>query len=253
MKKLLTFLIGLVMIVSVLAGPPSPAPVKLDVTVNDNKISYDATATNIDTEEVLNIEIIGGVGIFDLNQFKVNPDPFIPMPFAISRNTIKIVACNVHPDCTTTFVVESFDPKTIRMDIQDASIPETSYRWVCGDGSTVDSEADCPVQVPEEVEVEVEVEKIVEVDVEKIVEVEVEADKPEPEDAVREWLIGLIAGIIGVFAWGAGFAGLIKYYLRKATEERKAGNIKLANKYRNRAEKMAKTVITNFLAGKYKK
>ena len=60
----------------------------------------------------------------------------------------------------------------------------------------------------------------------------------------------MIASVIGVFAWGKGFAGLIKYYLRKADE---TDDRELAKKYRDRAEKMAKTVVINFLAGKYKK
>jgi hypothetical protein len=79
--------------------------------------------------------------------------------------------------------------------------------------------------------------------------------EPEPTkwDEIKDWLIGLIAGIIGVFAWGKGFAGLIKYYLKKAKEADKIGDKELAGKYRERAEKMAKTTITNFLAGKYKK
>ena len=72
----------------------------------------------------------------------------------------------------------------------------------------------------------------------------------EPESNLKTILITLIATIIGLFAWGKGFAGLIKYYLKLAdeTEDRE-----LAKKYRDRAEKMAKTVVTNFLAGKYKK
>ncbi len=72
----------------------------------------------------------------------------------------------------------------------------------------------------------------------------------EPEDNLKTILITLIATIIGLFAWGKGFAGLIKYYLRLADETK---DKELAKKYRARAEKMAKTVVTNFLAGKYKK
>ena len=59
--------------------------------------------------------------------------------------------------------------------------------------------------------------------------------------------------MIGVFAWGAGFKGLIIYYLNKAKEADIVGDKELAKKHRDRAEKMARTVITNFLAGKYKK
>jgi len=71
----------------------------------------------------------------------------------------------------------------------------------------------------------------------------------EPESDLKTILITMIASIIGIFAWGKGFAALIKYYLRKAEET----SGEEAKKYRARAEKMAKTVVFNFLAGKYKK
>ncbi len=83
----------------------------------------------------------------------------------------------------------------------------------------------------------------------------VEPTEPvEPKgSAFQTFLITLIAAIIGFFAWGKGFAGLIKYYLRLAKEAEKSGDTESAKKYRARAEKMAKTVVTNYLAGKYKK
>lgn len=84
--------------------------------------------------------------------------------------------------------------------------------------------------------------------------------KPQPEvvpvdDGLSNLEVGLVtllATLIGVFAWGKGFAGLIKYYLRRAKEERAKGNKELANQLESRAKKMAETTITNFLAGKYK-
>ena len=78
-------------------------------------------------------------------------------------------------------------------------------------------------------------------------------DCPSPSSNLEAYLIGLIAFIIGVFAWGKGFAALIKSKLKKADEAEKMGNKALAKKYRDTAEKMAKSVITNFMAGKYKK
>ena len=77
--------------------------------------------------------------------------------------------------------------------------------------------------------------------------------KPEPSNPLQTLLIGMIAAIIGIFAWGKGFSGLSKYYLKKAEEATKAGDSELAKKYQDRATKMAKTVLTNFMAGKYKK
>ncbi|KKM32387.1 hypothetical protein LCGC14_1565780, partial [marine sediment metagenome] len=105
-------------------------------------------------------------------------------------------------------------------DEDDVVIPPV-VTYICADGSQVYNSNDCPI---------------------------------EPEsNTLKTVLISLIAAIIGIFAWGKGFAGLIKYYLRLADEAEKAGDKELAKKYRDRASKMAKTVVTNYLAGKYKK
>ena len=98
--------------------------------------------------------------------------------------------------------------------------PPTVTEYVCEDGTTVEKAEDCP---------------------------------EEPNNTLRDLLIGMIATIIAMFGWGKGFAGLIKYYLNKAKEAEADGDKELAKKYRERAEKMARTVITNFMAGKYKK
>lgn len=76
--------------------------------------------------------------------------------------------------------------------------------------------------------------------------------EPEEETSLQDVLLRLIASVIGIFAWGAGFRGLIVYYLNKAKEAEKAGDKVLAKKHRDRAGKMARTVVFNFLAGKYK-
>ena len=78
MKKLLTFLIGLMMILSVIAAPQPPAPVKFLVSVNGISINYEDTkVTNTRTGEVLtrkdvnSLEIINGVGYFNLDDFEL--------------------------------------------------------------------------------------------------------------------------------------------------------------------------------------
>ncbi len=100
-------------------------------------------------------------------------------------------------------------------------------KYICSDGSEVSDKSNCPVE-----------------DEDKVV------PPVEPESDLKTILITMIASIIGVFTWGKGFAGLIKYYLRLAEE---TNDRTLAKKYKDRAEKMAKTVVFNFLAGKYKK
>lgn len=77
--------------------------------------------------------------------------------------------------------------------------------------------------------------------------------EPEPSNNLVTLILGMIASILVIFGWGKGFAGLIKYYLKKSEEAQKAGDLELAKKYQDRATKMAKTVLTNFMAGKYKK
>ena len=85
-----------------------------------------------------------------------------------------------------------------------------------------------------------------------IIEKTIIKTEPERESNLEEYLLALIAGILVMFGWGKGFAGLIRYYLNKAKEEEKKGNKELAQRYRERAKKMAQSVITGFLAGKYK-
>lgn len=118
-----------------------------------------------------------------------------------------------------------------------------------------------PVETPKESPVEPPVEQETEENPVLTPSVPIEVPTPTnpttPEDegtnGLTVALVGLVASVLGVFAWGKGFAGLIKHNLKKAKEARANGNIELAKKLEARAEKMAKTALTNFMAGKYKK
>ena len=170
---------------------------------------------------------------------------------------IKIKGCDVDPLCTQTIETEGKD--SIRLDFiftesgptfiegDKVTISTEKKIYVCWDGSGASSESACPPYPEPEPETIIVCEDGSEVD---------DASKcPIVEEgySLQQLIIGMIATIIGIFAWGKGFAGLIKYYLRLAKEAKSAGNKELALKYQQRAEKMAKTVLTNFLAGKYKK
>lgn len=158
----------------------------------------------------------------------------------LATDVVKVKGCDSFDSCEQSvnildkssvqinFVYSEGAPKVI---VESNTVTEYKDKpvYVCSDGSQVVDASLCP-KVIDEPPVE-----------------------PVDDNQIQDWLIGLIAGIIGVFAWGAGFAGLIKYYLRLAKEADKAGNRELAKKHRERAEKMAKTVVLNFLAGKYKK
>ncbi len=148
MKKLLTILISLFMVLSmvatVIAGPPTPAPVKILVSVNGVNIDYsDTKVTNKYTGEILtttdvsSLAIINGVGIFDLSQFEQGYE-------VAGRNyagdEIEIVACNVDPACTTSFNIADTNPRTISIAVT------TENLHVCWDNSLVPDPSLCPEQ-----------------------------------------------------------------------------------------------------------
>ena len=143
---------------------------------------------------------------------------------------IEISICDTHAACKKSIrlsdPVSSFDFNLLTE--AELAIKEEIV-YVCWDGSKVKDTSSCPIQPKPE-----------------------EPKEPESK-TLQTALLSLIATIIGVFAWGKGFAGLIKYYLKKAKEQEALGNDEEADKLRARAEKMAKTVIFNFMAGKYKK
>jgi len=75
----------------------------------------------------------------------------------------------------------------------------------------------------------------------------------EPDEEISVvWkaLIALAIIVLGSFGWGKGFAGLAKYYMKKAEDaETKVERIK----YQQIAIKMLKTALQNAAAGKYEK
>ena len=145
--------------------------------------------------------------------------------------TIKI--CAARPECTKYLFIEDGVPNPTSdasFSIKKGSevvynqITNTVYVYVCQDGSKVSTEGQCPVIVPP-APVVVEVVKIV------CSDGTVVSDRYlclETKEDVNKYLLaqGIGAGVIG-----AGFIGLVIYYIRI--------------KKRKQAEKMLKTAIVN--------
>ena len=155
--------------------------------------------------------------------------------------SVTLKACDTKSECVKTYLTSTagrIKHDFVFVDEKSTPIPPSSgdktvipiappIVYVCYDGTKVTDESKCPIAPEPEI--------------------------PEDDNQLLDYLIGLIAGVLVLFGWGKGFAALIKYKLEKAKEEDKKGNKELAARYRATAEKMAKSVITNFLAGKYKK
>ena len=139
-------------------------------------------------------------------------------------------------------IVSSPEP-IVTPPIEEPVIPVTPEQYTCLDGTKVDVRENCPKYTCSDGTLVDDLAKCPTTPI----------TPPEPESNLLTYLIILIAGILAFFGWGKGFAGLIKYKLKQADEAEKAGNKELAKKYRATAEKMAKSIVTNYLAGKYKK
>lgn len=220
MKKLIPVLMFVLMMGIAIAqgAPPVPSPVKILVSANGQKISYaDTKVTNLFTGEVLSasnvgsLKIVDGVGLFDLSNFKQG---YAAAQRGYAGDRIEVVACNIHPSCTTYFYIDSTLPRDVVIAISDASIvlPQPQV-----------------IEVPKEI--------IKEVPIEVIVPVYVCSDGTKVDDAKNcpieskehaEWTVKEIISVGGIAA--LGFAALYLYYRRK--------------KQFARAEKMANTYIS---------
>lgn len=253
MKKLITLSIITLFLMSllVLATPPIPQHIRGYFNVNGVSLpGHIIEVTNMYTGETISgdnypslVTEVNGFA-FDLSYFKEGVE-------GRSRyspgDQIKVQARRFGEEEAIYFNVPEETPYEITLEIS-TGLP-TLY---CPDGTPVLDLANCPVVEPESAPVEpVIIKKVICEDGTEVSEAsECPIVEPEEKDTLQTILITLIAAIIGLFAWGKGFAGLIKYYLRLAKE---TDDKELAKKYRARAEKMAKTTVTNFLAGKYKK
>lgn len=187
-------------------------------------------------------------------------------------DTIQVKVCE-DPACITEFKIGDESGKRMNIDISSSDVGDKVTITYQDREVTIVKELDKAnldlvigeknVQIDnlvEEIRLEREArakaeadKKAAEEEAKKLAEEEKEDEENDGLSALEIGLIGLLAVIIGVFPWGKGFKGLIKYYLKKGKEARKAGDKALAKKYEARAHKMASTVVTNFLAGKYKK
>ena len=245
MKKIISFIVGLILLMGIVIAQPVPTPVTFKVSVNGYSVNYgDTEVTNtrtgekITSKEVNSLEIIKGIGYFDLQEFKFGYQIANPF-FNYAGDKLDARICDVHPSCTFSFYITTRDPikNTFKIAIEDKTILIDKYRdrIQCWDGSVVyDDSYLCPVQ-PQ--------------------------PKPGPEPVVPPeeeisdlWkgLIALAIIILAAFGWGKGFAALANYYFNKAKELEKQGKKAEAKKYYDRASKMLKTVLKKAAEGKYK-
>lgn len=150
----------------------------------------------------------------------------------------------------------------LEVDLRIEGVVSGDKFFQCAGGNWVVDVGSCPrVVSPDPVVVEKEVIK------EVVKEVEVPVSDEGDLSQLQLLSLGMIAAVIGIFSWGKGFAGLIKWRLGKAKKELRIANaaknagdmslykvhLDLSVKHQKTAEKMSKTVLTNFMAGKYKK
>lgn len=260
MKKIISLLIGLLMIATVLAAPPVPYPVKIIVDVNGHKIDYlDAKITNKATGEVLTpkevgtLQILNGIGWFDLHDFKQG---FESSGRRYGGDVVEITACSIHPSCTTLFVIDDLNPRTVRISIQDKSIPIeriiVDKTVQCWNGQRVYELRDCPpVQQPKPEVIEkekiVEVEKIVCSDGTEVQKIEDCKKQEDYSTTIFASLVTLILGIlIAKYKWASGLLKALQNRISRAKTK------ELKDKELKRAIKTAKTIIQKDKEGKYK-
>jgi hypothetical protein len=271
MKKLIAFLIGLILIGIVIAQPPVPAPVKIFVKLNGASINFDATATNLDSGEILtkkevpSLAIKDGIGMFDYSDFKEEL-------YAKSRNSngdqIEVKVCDFAPECTYIYHLETIGMKTIEINILDTN------KFVCWNGNVVDNQDDCPSQQIEEFYICWDGSKVIHPSgcpkqpeqPQKYIcsdgsEVDSQEDCPviEEKDYALEIILGILSGLIAIaivilakLKWGKGFVGLTNYYKKKGDEAKAKGEYEKAAKYYGRAAKMVGTAIKKAKENKYK-
>lgn len=141
MKKIISFLISLMMVGMVLAAaPPIPMPVSGSVTMNG------AAANNLEVT-VTNKNNGKSIGSSDVGSLKTDNGRFMfdmsEIDFAIG-DLIEVSVCSTD-SCKQTFTA-SYDafPKELSFNIGG-----TEVKYVCPDGSEVSNSADCPEQETE--------------------------------------------------------------------------------------------------------
>jgi hypothetical protein len=283
MKKLLTFLIGLIVLCSVISVP-MPMPVKGFITQNNAPVNADVVVTNKATGEVLTVANVPslkteeGVFMFDMSEFK-NGVGF--------GNTIEIKVCP-ESSCIKNFNVDYNDfPKKIYFDL-DASATPSGHSIVtppvtqitCPDGSKADKLSDCPPIVTPPVEPPVtppvkitcpdgtEVEKAEDCPVEPPVIIQVtcpdgsKADSldkcPEVPSGIAVIIIAAVSIVIAglgalflfdkkKFKWAPGMAGIMNKTLKEYKQAIKDGDKAKAEKLGNTLMKYSGTITTKYL------
>ena len=151
MKKLLTLLVGLMLLVSMIpsvfaAVPPSPTPIIGKLTLNGAGLDgYVISVQNVRTGNTVSGNTIPSLvterGGFTVDLSKIG---FIEPSEVYVGDTIKVSVNGLSDPQATVNIIP--DPTPYYFDI---AIVNTQVIYVCHDGSTVANEADCPEVEPE--------------------------------------------------------------------------------------------------------
>jgi len=257
MKKIISFIIGMILLMGIALAQPVPAPITFKVSVNGYSINYKnvevlntRTGEKLTPEKVNSLEIIKGIGFFDLQEFELGYQIANPY-FNYAGDKLDVRVCDVHPSCTFSLYITTRDPiqNTFKIKIVDEAIVKEKYLYQCSDNSWVVSQNDCPIKVTEPI-----ITKYVCPDGKQVSKAS-ECVLPEEEEISDLWkgLIALAIIILAAFGWGKGFTALASYYFNKGKELEKQGKKAEAKKYYERSSKMLVTAFKKAKEGKYKK
>jgi len=248
-KKILSLILGLMLLSTFVLAVPSPEPVAIQVGLvgypdpEGLKLIHTNLRTGISYESEVDSS---GFSLMDWGN-----NPHLPG----DKVEIAIKVCRTNPVCKKEITL-SGEPLLIDLvvpsltEIQQEVIKEVGYKYVCADKSIKDTADECPevqsVIVPSQVLVCQDGTKVTE-------------EKDCPSDPLLALSIGLgallvVAGaVLAKYKWGKGFVATAVALKKKGDVAAKNGDKALAEKYYTQAQKQLTTAIEKDKKGLYKK
>ena len=253
MKKLISFIIAL-MLVSVFAlAAPSPEPVAVEFSLpgypdpEGLKVVQTNLRTGISYESVVDNS---GFSLLDWGNLPHLPGDKVEIAIKVCKDKPecrKVVELNGNPVLVSLVISSSTE-------IVELVKEEVKYKYVCADKSVKDNPDECPeiqrIIVPSEVLVCPSGERVVSAE-----------DCPQGPWVLVSVVIGLVAaGLLTLYLkdkkkyrWAPGLAGILKFKLAKAEKLKKEGKEAAALKELQSAEKAANTILKKYLTEELKK
>ena len=246
MKKIIPFVLALLLLMTSVAAQTLPHPVYGYVTaggdiVANAKIQYE----NLDT----NTKKTAYTNDYGFYQFELgNVDPRYMTGDQVK---VTLVYCETINYCIKQITLSGGGDE-VSWDIIDEDLPDIPddggddgptiiTKYTCPDGSVVERSADCVKTITCE-------------DGSTVTNAD---DCPKDSDAlaialgILAGLIGIALGVLAKFHWGKGFVGLANYYKKLGDEAKEAGDLETAKKHYARAAKMISTAVTKAKDGSY--